>query len=1003
MRPPSRSPLTGLCPALLVAVLGTACSSDVDRGSGAPAETGQPTEAVPMAAAPVTHVQFEDVTQRSGLDFEHTSGTRDQPYILESMSAGGAFLDYDGDGYLDVFLVNATRWEAGPAAPISRLYRNSGKTDGDGGGEPSFQDVTDEAGVGHSGWGMGCAVGDYDNDGDVDLYITQWGANVLYRNEGRGSFLDVSEEAGVDDDGWGSSAAFGDIDADGHLDLYVANYLEFDIDDPPGEGLPCSGWKGLDVYCGPMGMEPQTDVLYRNGGDGRFTDVTSQTEVAAHKRPALGVAFGDYDDDGDQDIYVANDSEPNLLFRNDGEWQLREVGTLAGSAYSEDGRAQAGMGIASGDFDNDGDLDLFVTNFSDDVNTLYRNLGTGSFRDATAAAGLDGSVRPFLGWSTAFFDADNDGWLDLFVANGHIYPQVDIHPSGIRYAQRNLMYRNVEGVFHLVAAAQAGLGEIKVSRGAAFGDYDNDGDIDVLVMNLNDTPTLLKNRGADGGNWIGLHLIGEASNRDALGARVRVFAEGQGGVQLREVQSGYGYQSQHDRRALFGLGGQQRVQRVEIAWPSGHVQIIVEPPTGRYLVVREGVEVAYESSYGGSSSPGAARVSAEPAEAESEPSLHPRIDAHADWSAEDHYRAGVELYKQGRYEEALEAMRPAIGLRADYMEALYALGVVLYGGLGRPAEAMHFLEEAARIDSASATVRKLLGTVYLSLNQNERAQQVLKAAASLDPDDWDGRNQLGLAQTRLGDLAAAGASFRQAALRAPWEPHPHLNLAQTYRRLGYAGASARESAIFDRLEHLRDDAEYYQTEVERDTSAAEPHFQLGRAYFLQGRTARALPLFRRALELAPDYGLARYGLGAALHSTGNLEGAIEAYRSAYQHDPNLAMALSDLGRAYHEAGKLEEAIAAYREALRKHPGLAMARSNLGDLYASQGRAEDAIAQYRAALDADPTLVSTQNALFGVYATEGRIDEARREWKSLIGRAPRRVAQEGSGRELIFSP
>ena len=531
-------------------------------------------------------IQFSDVTEEAGLDFTLVSGGPEQRYIVEAMAGGVAFVDYDGDGYLDVFMVNGTRLGDPPEEAYNRLYRNSGGDDG--GKERVFREVTDEAGLRRSGWGMGCAAGDYDNDGDVDLYATYWGPNALYRNEGDGRFAEVTRQASVGDERWGTSAVFGDVDGDGWLDLYVANYLHFDLDAPPNGGEPCTGFKGRRVFCGPQGLEPQADVLYRNEADGGFTDVSQVTGISRQRYPGMGVVFGDYDDDGDQDIYVANDLEPNLLYRNDGQWRLRERGVPAGVAYSEEGRAQAGMGVDFGDCDNDGDLDLFVTNFSDDVNTLYQNGGDGSFADVTYGVGLGGEARPYLGWSTAFFDADNDGWLDLFVANGHLYPQLQDPPVELRYAQRNLFYWNEGGIFRPAGVEPgSGLEAEKVSRSTAFGDYDNDGDIDLLVMNLNDAPTLLRNDGGNRHNWLGLELVGEHKRR-AIGAQVRVRA---GDLeQVREVRRAYGFQSQHDSRLVFGLGARQRVERVVIRWPSGRRQILEDPPLRRYLIVQEGID-----------------------------------------------------------------------------------------------------------------------------------------------------------------------------------------------------------------------------------------------------------------------------------------------------------------------------------------------------------------------------------------------------------------------------
>jgi len=980
----------GISCALVLIGLATACETD----RSGPAETkvppGTAAETANPAEGPAMH--FVDVTQESGVDFVHTSGSPQQRFILESTAGGGAFFDYDGDGFLDLFLVNAQA-EKKSLQHGNRLYHNNGP---ESEADVLFTDVTEQTGMGRSGWGMGCAVGDYDNDGDVDLYVTYWGANVLYRNEGGAHFTDVTAAAAVGDGGWGSSAAFGDVDADGFLDLFVANYLVFDRDNPPGGGQPC-GWKGLDVFCGPIGLESQANVLYRNDRAGGFVDISATTGIARHKHPTLGVVFGDFDGDADQDIYLANDSVPNLLYRNDGDWKLTEIGTLAGVAYSENGRAQAGMGIASGDYDNDGDIDLFVTNFSDDANTLYQNQSDGVFFDATAAAGLDGEVRPYLGWSTAFFDADNDGWLDLFVANGHLYPQIDLQASDIGYAQRNLFYRNIDGRFRS-SASSVGLTQIKVSRGAAFGDYDNDGDIDILVINLNDAPTLLENRGGNRNNWLGLKLVGASSNRDALGALVRLTIGTQ--IQTRQVHSGYGYQSQHDVRLLFGLGSAEQVDRIEIRWPNGRTQLLEHPPLGRYHVVAEDTE-AILSSYGGAKTDEHQPLVAPAADTENKAQPQFPRAASPDWTAPDYLRNGTKLYKQGRYQEALDVLHTAVELAPDALETNYAIAVVLFGGLGRAEEAAAVLETAVLQDSSAPKVYKLLGDIYLSLNRTERAKQVLERASYLAPTDWENQNLLGLVQRREGAIAAAAATFRQAALRAPWQPHPHLNLAYLYRQQGHLKAAENERQTFERLRRWQLDEEWYLEKIIADSTDIESHFYLGRTYFLQGRLDQAMQHFRRAIWLDPDYGLGYYGLGALLHYGGRLKEAIEAYQQAHRLMPQRAVVLNDLGHAYHQAGRLQEALAAYRKALALKPDLALSSTNLGDLYAAQDKSEEAIAHYKAALKANPDLLVTQKALSNLDSLEQGSEEAQRQRQNLSGSTPGRASTAGSGRELHY--
>ena len=936
-------------------------------------------------------VQFVDLTEDVGLDFRQVSGSAEQHYILESMSSGAAFFDYDGDGYLDLFLVNSTRVETDSSNHTNRLYRNS-----EGANGRIFQDKTDEAGLRRTGWGMGCAVGDYDNDGDLDLYVTYWGSNVFYRNDGE-RFAEV--ELGVEDDGWGTSAAFGDVDADGFLDLYVANYLVFDLENPPGGGQLCSGFKGLDVYCGPHGMVPQANVLYRNEGGARFADVSWTTGIDVDKQASLGAVFFDGDDDGDQDIYVANDGYPNLLYRNDGNWQLEEVAAFAGAAYSEDGRAQAGMGVAAGDYDNDGDLDLYMTHFSDDVNTLYQNQGNGNFVDFTAGAGLGGEVRPYLGWSTGFFDYDNDGWLDLFAVNGHIYPQVAQHPSGLRYAQRNLLYQNAGGTFTEIGAMVGrGFAEEKVSRGGALGDYDNDGDLDLLVVNLNDAPTLLHNFGGSRSNWLGLELVGTESNRDAQGSRVVLSVDN--GQQMREIQRGVGYLSQSDGRVLFGLGAAEEVERVEIRWPSGRVQVLERPETRRYLVVQEGEE-GIVSSYIGSADTEDLVARKQPVQIDSQFTV-PRYVARDDQTVADHYKTGIERYRQGRYEEAIEALRASIRMQPDDLKTYYSLGVALYSGLGRAEEATVVLEEVVARDSSWSPVYSLLGAVYMDLDSKDRAVQLLERAVVLEPK-WENYNRLGLAQLRNGNLTAAISAFEHAVRQAPWQPHPHLNLARIYERQGREQAAARQRQIFAQLRPIHDKVQRHLDNLSSFPGDIESRHLLGEAYVAQGRIEEALAAFRQVIAIDSSYALAHYGVGAALHYKNDLRAAIASYERACKLQPNLVGAFADLGQAYHQLRDYERAIAAYRRVLALQPEMLAVRTKLGMAYAHRGDLEQAMEAFRAVLNVDSTLVEARDALAQVYAVQGQYAAAIREWEAVLRldpRYPRAASQLRLAREKL---
>ncbi len=535
------------------------------------------------ASAPLPPIQFTDVAPQAGITLVNSSGEQHKTYIVEAHGAGAAWIDYDRDGDVDLFVANGSRLEAYAAgqAPSDALYRN------DGG---HFTDVTAAAGLRDRSWSFGVAAGDYDNDGHTDLYVTQLGRNTLYRNRGDGTFEDRTEHAGVGDRRWGTSAAFADYDGDGWIDLYVTNYVDFELGAIParGQSETCR-WRNLDVYCGPRGLRAAGDVLYHNNGDGTFSDMSSKSGIEL-KDPlyGLGVSWADYDNDGDVDLYVANDSTPNSLFRNNGDGSFSEIAMLAGCAYSGDGREQAGMGVDWGDFDGDGWLDIFVSNFSNDVYSLYRNDKGTRFTDATFRANLGEPTLRNLGWSTRFFDYDNDGWNDLFVANGHVYPQVETEPVGTDYAQLSQLFRNTgHGSFsEMTGEAGAAFRQPHLSRGAATADYDNDGDIDLLVTHLHEAPGLYRNDGGElAGNWISLHLRARGGNPDAIGARVEVVAGGR--VRIDEVRSGSGYLSQSDFRLHFGLG-QDSVEQVRVRWPDGGTQLLGRLAPGRFYVVNQG-------------------------------------------------------------------------------------------------------------------------------------------------------------------------------------------------------------------------------------------------------------------------------------------------------------------------------------------------------------------------------------------------------------------------------
>ena len=527
-----------------------------------------------------TTVQFVDVAEASGITFNHVNGESGRLYYLETMGSGAAFFDYDNDGDLDLYIVNSAPLPGFVTAmsPTNVLYRN----DGDSG----FTDVTAEAGVGHLGYGMGCGTADYDNDGDPDLYVTNFGVNVLYRNNADGTFTDVTVYAGVgDSDRWSSSCAFVDYDQDGNLDLYVVNYLDYDIVED-GEWYDTNGRR---IYSNPRVYKGVSDTLYRNRGDGTFTDVTQRVGVYNDTGKGLGVTCGDYDNDGRIDIYVANDTTPNFLYRNMGDGTFMDLGVIAGVAYNEDGVAEGGMGVDFGDYNNDGFLDIFVTNFSRETNTLYRNNSNGIFTDVTYIAHLGDPSFLKLGFGTKFFDADNDSDLDLFVANGHVYSIVESQSDTLEYAQTDQLFLNMKESSFLDVSEGSGtyFSMKRVSRGAAFGDYDNDGDTDIFVVNLNQEAVLLRNDGGNRNNWLKIETVGVKSNRDGIGARIEVVTRSH--TQIREVQAGSSYLSGHDLRLIFGLGAEAEAKEVTITWPSGLEQTLADVEANQFLIITEGV------------------------------------------------------------------------------------------------------------------------------------------------------------------------------------------------------------------------------------------------------------------------------------------------------------------------------------------------------------------------------------------------------------------------------
>ncbi len=528
---------------------------------------------------------LRDVTQQAGLNIVTTCGTTEKKFIIEGNGSGCAWIDYDNDGWTDLYIVNGISHEnlfAGEenaARSPNFLFRN--QRDG------TFARVAGKAGVSGTGLGNGVAAADYNNDGLIDLFVTNYGRDLLYRNRGNGTFAEVGSEAGVaGGHEWSTGAAFGDYDRDGWVDLYVARYLEFDVEDPPLRGEFC-GYRGIPVMCGPRGLTGSADVLYRNNGDGTFAVVTLAAGVADQKLLyGFSPIFEDFDNDGYPDLFVANDAGPNLFYQNQKDGTFREAALLRGVGYNAEGTPQADMGVAVGDVGGDGLMDLFTTTFSDEYYAFYRNSGGGTFEEVSQQLGLATLTLPYLGWATFFLDFDNDGALDLFAANGHIFPQVE--PSHETYRQQDFLLRGGGDFSFSEVTDQVGLDRVPVraSRGGAYCDYDNDGDLDLVVLAIDDPPTLLRNDGGNRRNWIQFLLTGSRSNRSAIGASVKIVAGSK--TQFGRVRSGGSFLSQHDLRLHFGLAGATRIDRVEITWPGGERQILKDVKANQLIRVTEG-------------------------------------------------------------------------------------------------------------------------------------------------------------------------------------------------------------------------------------------------------------------------------------------------------------------------------------------------------------------------------------------------------------------------------
>lgn len=948
-------------------------------------------------------VRFADVTAAAGIHFKHTSGLSGRKYGVEALGSGAAFFDYNGDGHMDLYVVNGADLlgHISPQPPRNALYRN--RADG--------RFVETAAGVADMGYGMGCSVGDYDNDGDVDLFVANFGTNVLYRNEG-GRFTDVTAAAIPDSDrSWSTGSAFADYDLDGDLDLYVANYLDYQFETDP---LDENGRLKKDRrHYAPTEYPGQRDFLYRNEGEGRFVDVTEEAGLFSLKGRELGVVFFDWDGDGDPDLFQANDATPNFLYRNEGNGSFSEIGLAAGAAYNEAGKPEGGMGTDVADTDGDGHLEIVVTNFQWESNTLYQGKGDGLLRDLSTASGLGAPSFDRLAFGVNFFDFDRDGDPDLYVANGHIDDNIAAFDPQVSHGQRDQLFLNDgQGRFAEISA-QAGpfFQRTMVGRGAATADYDNDGDGDLFVVNSNQPAVLLRNDTASANHWLALRLVGTRSNRDGLGSRVTVRTGNR--KQTQQTRSSFSYLSQSDPRLFFGLGAYDRADRIDIAWPSGIRQQLKDVEADQILDISEPIE------------PIADRISPRDG-------VHKRVLQAEEYSSLPEFElerfwreAPPVLIDAGRFASPDGADR-AFGDEVDVLtetvasnprdpDAHFRLAEALYR-LRRYEAAEAYYQRAVALDSSHAEAYTGLGKLYGDQGDRTKALAALQRALTLG-DEAIAHYYLGNLYASQGSYQQAISHYQQAIERRSDYEQAYINLAGVYaRQTEYSTAIqvlTRGVAALPGSAELKfrlgwnyfvqgryaTALEQFQQVVRLDPQRHQAYDFIARMYMAQEKREEALQLLRQALAAHPDASALLARLGVLLLDVGNLVQASEYLERAIREDPDHAEAYYSLGQAYLRTGLSDRGHAVlhyfellqnnYRElldlktAIVLNPSDAAACFGLGKVYGRIGRYEAARQAYLAVLKIDPSHIDAQNNLGNIYLRQQRPHQAIEVFSALL--------------------